>query len=273
MGRSTGRAWSKSSGKVRLSFVAIAVVAFFFFLSPLHVKAEPSQELTVSAAASLKNVFEEIGKLFESQTKGVKVYLNFGSSGDLVKQIVGGAPVDVFASAAQREMDDLDAKKLILAGTRRPFARNEIVLAQPARSAIKIRSFEDLKKPEIKMIGVGNPATVPAGLYASETLQYFNVWKELRDKFIFGESVRQVLDYIARGEVDAGIVFLTDAKVRPSDVKVIASAPAGSHRPIVYPIAVIKGTKHEKVAREFISFVGSEQARKVLDKYGFTRAD
>lgn len=262
-----------SFGKRCASLLVIAFVAVFLFAPLPNLKAESPQELTVSAAASLKNVFDEIGKLFESQKKGVKVYLNFGSSGDLVKQIVGGAPVDVFASAAQREMDDLESKNLVAPGTRHPFARNEIVLAQPTKSTIKISGFGDLRKPEIKIIGLGNPATVPAGLYASETLQYLNVWKELKSKFIFGESVRQVLDYIARGEVDAGIVFLTDAKIRPNEVKVIAAAPAGSHRPIIYPIAVIKGSKQENLAREFVKFVGSEQARKVLEKYGFTRAD
>lgn len=255
--------------KICLSSLVVTV-ALFLLATPGRLKADATQDITVSAAASLKNVFVEVGKLFESQRKGVKVYLNFGSSGELVKQIVGGAPVDVFASAAQREMDDLESKNLLVPGARRPFARNEIVLAQPARSTIKIGGFEDLRKPEVKIIGLGNPTTVPAGLYASETLQYFNVWKDLKSRFIFGESVRQVLDYIARGEVDAGIVFLTDAKVRPNEVKIIATAPAGSHRPIIYPIAVIKGSKRENLAREFVGFIGTEQARKILEKYGFT---
>jgi molybdate transport system substrate-binding protein len=271
MNRHSRYVWSVLSNRSCAPLLVIALVAVFLLFPTAHLKAESPQELTVSAAASLKNVFQEIGALFESQRKGVKVHLNFASSGDLVRQIVGGAPVDVFASAAQREMDDLESRNLLVPDTRRPFARNEIVLTQPTKSTFRIAGFEDLKRPEVKMVGIGNPATVPAGLYASETLQHFNIWKDFKGKFIFGESVRQVLDYIARGEVDAGIVFLTDAKVRPNEVKVIATAPAGSHRPIIYPIALVKGCKNEKLGSDFIRFVGSEPARKVLEKYGFGR--
>lgn len=254
-----------------VSLAMIGLLSTLLLLTAVQSKAESRQEITVSAAASLKNVFEDLGKLFESQKKGVKVYFNFASSGELLKQIVGGAPVDVFASAAQREMDDLESKNLLVPGTRHPFAGNEIVLAQPAKTTVKMNRFEDLKKAEIKLIGIGNPASVPAGLYASETLQYMKVWDDVKGRLVFGESVRQVLDYISRGEVDAGMVFATDARTRPNDVRIIASAPAGSHRAIVYPIAVVKGSKQEALAFEFTNFVRSEPGRKVLEKYGFKR--
>ena len=226
-------------------------------------------EITVSAAASLKNAFEDMGKAFEFQNKGIKVYLNFASSGDLKKQIEAGAPVDVFASAAQREMDDLERKGGLAAGTRRNFAANEMVLARSSASTVQLNSFNDLARKEIKKIGIGNPPSVPAGMYAEQVLKHFGVWETIKDKLIFGESVRQVLDYVARGEVDAGIVFSTDALARSKDVVVVMKAPEGSHVAVVYPMAVVKNTKNEKVARGFVDFVMSDNGRRILEKYGF----
>jgi len=233
------------------------------------VLAAPPNEITVSAAASLKNAFEDMGKAFEDQNKGIKVYLNFASSGDLKKQIEAGAPVDVFASAAQREMDDLERKGGLVAGTRRNFAANEMVLTRPSASTIKLKSFNDLTRQEVKKIGIGNPSSVPAGMYAEQVLKYYGVWETIKDKLIFGESVRQVLDYVARGEVDAGVVFSTDALVRSKDVVVVMKAPEGSHVEVVYPIAVVKNTKNEKVAKGFVDFVMSDNAKRILERYGF----
>jgi len=223
----------------------------------------------VSAAASLKNVFEDIGKAFEGQNKGVKVFFNFAASGDLKRQIQGGAPVDVFASAAQREVDDLERQGLLTAGTRRNFAENEMVLVRPSSSSIRLKSFNDLTRQEVKKIGIGNPPSVPAGMYAEQALKYLGVWETVKDKLIFGESVRQVLDYVARGEVDAGVVFSTDALVRAKDVVVVMKAPEGSHVAVVYPIAIVKNTKNEKVAKAFVGFVMSDTSKKILAKYGF----
>lgn len=247
------------------------LMAISCLVSPLFsfgVFAAPN-EITVSAAASLKNAFEDIGKAFESQKGGIKVYSNFGSSGDLKRQIEGGAPVDVFASAAQREMDDLERQGILAPGTRRNFAGNEIVLARPSTSNVQLKSFNDLTKQEVKKIAIGNPPSVPAGMYAEQVLKYFRVWEGIKDKFVFGESVRQVLDYVARGEVDAGIVFSTDAMARSKDVAVVMKAPAGSHVAVVYPIAIVRNTKNEKVAKDFVDFVTSDVGKRILEKYGF----
>jgi molybdate transport system substrate-binding protein len=233
------------------------------------VFAASSNEITVSAAASLKNAFEDVGKAFEAQNKGVKVYFNFGASGDLKRQIEGGAPVDVFASAAQREMDDIERQGGLVAGTRRNFAGNEIVLARPSASTIELKSFGDLTKQEVKRIAIGNPPSVPAGMYAEQVLRHFGVWETIKDKLIFGESVRQVLDYVARGEVDAGIVFSTDAMVRSKDVAVVMKSPEGSHVAVIYPIAIVKNTKHEKLTKAFVDFVLSSDGKKILAQYGF----
>ena len=250
----------------------LSVTLFFLVWSLLFsfwVSAATPNEITVSAAASLKNAFEDIGKAFEAQNKGIKIYFNFGASGDLKRQIEGGAPVDVFASAAQREIDDLERQGGLVAGTRHNFAGNEIVLARPSSSTIQLKSFNDLTKQEVKKIAIGNPLSVPVGMYAEQVLKYFGAWEGIKDKLVFGESVRQVLDYVARGEVDAGIVFSTDALVRPKDVTVVMKAPEGSHLAVIYPIAIVKNTKNEKVAKGFVDFVMSDNAKRILEKYGF----
>jgi molybdate transport system substrate-binding protein len=233
------------------------------------IVAASSDEITVSAAASLTNSFREIAAAFEINKKNVKVHLNFASSGDLMRQIEGGAPVDIFASAATREMDELEKKKLIVTGTRCNFAENGIVLIKQTSSRIVLKSFSDLKNPDIKKIAIGNPASVPAGMYAEQTLRYLKIWDNIKDKLIYGEHVRQVLDYVARGEVDAGIVFSTDASVRAKDVTVVMAAPESSCNKALYPIAIVRDSKNEALSKIFVDFVLSPEGKKILEKYGF----
>jgi len=230
--------------------------------------AEP-QEITVSAAISLKNAFEEMGKLFESRNKAVKIAFNFGASGDLMMQIKAGAPVDVFASAALKDMDELDKDNYLAMDTKVNFAGNSVVLIKPALSALSLASFDDLKKPEIKKIAVGNPKTVPVGRYTDEVFHYFTVSDIIKDKLVFAENVRQVLEYVARGEADCGVVYSTDAMVRQQEVRVVSIAPEASHQPVIYPVAVVKGTKNEQAAKSFVAFVLSDDGKKILEKYGF----
>lgn len=228
-----------------------------------------TKELTVSAAISLKNAFEEIGRLYEAKEGGTKVLFNFGASGDLVKQIEGGAPVDVFASAAQNDMDEAGKKGLLLAGSRADFADNTVVLIVPMTAKTSMKSFEDLKADSVKKIAVGNPKTVPAGRYAEEIFQYYRIFDAIKDKLIPTDNVRQALDYVARGEVDAGVVYSTDAMARTAEVRIAVTAPERSHRPVIYPIAVVKGTKNEAAAKAFIAFVLSPEGQRILEKYGF----
>jgi len=236
--------------------------------------AQPSftqiaKEVTVSAAISLKNAFEEIGSTFKGYHPEARLLFNFGASGDLARQIESGAPVDVFASAAQNDMENIHRKGLILSGTRTNFAGNGVVLIKPSLSSIRIESFEDLMKAEVKRIVIGNPKTVPAGRYAEEVLKSLNLWKGIMDKLVLAENVRQALDYVARNEVDAGMVYTTDAMIRSKEVRIVMKAPQGSHQPVVYPIGVVKGSNHEPLARDFITFVVSGEGQGVLKKYGF----
>jgi molybdate transport system substrate-binding protein len=242
------------------TFLCLAVPLIAFSGSP--------KDITVSAAISLKNAFEEIGRLYESQHR-TKCVFNFGASGDLAKQITGGAPVDVFASASEKDMDAVDKQGLIVAGTRAYFAANSIVLTVPAGAKTSIKSFEGLRAAEIAKIAVGNPKTVPAGRYAEEVFSSYHLLPSLKDKLIYVENVRQVLDYVARGEVDAGVVYATDAAVRSKEIKIIVAAPEASHKPVLYPIAIVKGTKSETDAKAFIAVVLSPEGWKILQKYGF----
>ena len=244
------------------------VIAVLCLAVPLVAFAGSTKVITVSAAISLKNAFEEIGKFYESQ-HGTQCIFNFGASGDLMRQIVGGAPVDVFASAAQKDMDDAEKQGAIVTGTRVDFAGNTVVLIVPAEARTSLTSFEGLRAAAIKKIAAGNPKTVPAGRYAEEVFSSYEILSSVKDKLIYGENVRQVLDYVARGEVDAGVVYATDAAARPKEVKIVVAAREGSHKPVVYPIAVVKGTKSEVDARAFISLVLSQEGKKILQKYGF----
>ncbi|HVN98114.1 MAG TPA: molybdate ABC transporter substrate-binding protein [Syntrophorhabdaceae bacterium] len=265
--------WELHKRVARVAVVIIpSILTILFSFALLQGVALGADEITVSAASSLTNSFEEIGKAFEAKQKNVKVLFNFAASGDLVRQIEAGAPVDVFASAAAREMDELQKKNLLVAGTRSNFAANGIALVAPSASNASVKSFSDLKDPRVKKIAIGNPATVPAGMYAEQTLRYLKIWDDVKNRLVFGENVRQVLDYAARGEVDAAMVFSTDARARAKEVSVAAIAPEASHERVLYPIAVIMETKHEKEARAFVEFVCSPEGQQILEKYGFRSA-
>lgn len=252
--------------KTGVVLLAIAMSGLFTGRA-LHA-AEP-EEITVSAAIAFKNVFEEMGKRLEAENSSLRIRFNFGASGDLMAQIKAGAPVDVFASTGIREMEFLFKEGMVLKETQADFASNSMVLIVPTASTLSIASFGDLAKPEVKKIAAGNPNTVPSGRYAEEVFHSFKVFDAFGDKRILTENVRQTLDYAARGEVDAGVVYMTDAMTRQQEVRIAAVAPEASHSPILYPIAVIKGSKHEPAARLFVAFILGEEGQKILKTHGF----
>jgi molybdate transport system substrate-binding protein len=251
-----------------LRLVCVVVVALC--LTAQFGAAEVKNEITVSAAISLKDAFQEIGKKYTGKT-GVNVVFNFGASGDLARQIEGGAPVDVFASAAQKDMNSADSKGFIVKDTRKNFARNALSLIGPKSAAIRVKNFEALTSDSVKRIAVGNPKTVPAGRYAAEAFAYYGIAPKIKDKLVYAENVRQVLDYVARGEVDAGVVYSTDAAIRMRDIYIAANAPEASHKPIVYPIAVVKDANNISAAGAFVRLVLSKEGMAILGKYGFVR--
>ena len=230
--------------------------------------SQAGPEIMVSAAASLKDAFRDISKQYERRT-GARVNFNFGASGALQKQIESGAPVDAFASAGIPQMDALATQGLIAPETRRDFARNTLALVVPADSTSGITGFADLGGAKVTKLAVGNPKTVPVGQYAKQALTRLGLWQGLAPRLILAEDVRQALDYVARGEVDAGIVYASDVRAAGERVRAVATAPADTHDPILYPIAVVRASSHQDAARAFIDAVMSGNGQRILEKYGF----
>jgi molybdate transport system substrate-binding protein len=227
------------------------------------------QELTLSVAASMKEAVEELGRHFQQTHPGVRIDYNFGASGDLEKQIEAGAPIDLFISAATRQMDELERRGLVDAVTRREFARNVLVVAKPSDATQALAGAADLAASRVERIAIGNPKTVPAGQYAAESLRALGLWERLKDKLVFAENVRQVLDYVARGEVDAGVVYATDVRVRADRVAVAFRLPPSSYSPIAYPVAVVSGSRHAALARALIDLLVGPEGQTVLSGLGF----
>jgi molybdate transport system substrate-binding protein len=225
--------------------------------------------LTVSAAASLREAFMEIGFAFERAHVPHRVQFNFGASGQLLQQITRGAPVDVFAAADLETMDRAEKGNLIFRQTRKNFARNQMVIVVLPDAQAVPKALGDLQRPEFARIAIGDPETVPAGRYAKAALEAAQLWTALRPKVVNSQNVRQALDYVARGEADAGFVYLTDALNMQGRVKVAVPLPTTS--PILYPIAAIKGWGNEALSRQFVEFVLSDDAQRILSKYHFEK--
>jgi molybdate transport system substrate-binding protein len=243
------------------------IAILFAVVTLLAATTVRGEEIVVSAAASLTNAFREIGTNFEDAHPGDKVVFNFAASGPLLTQIERGAPADVFASADQETMNLAETKSLIVPASRRNFVSNRMVLIVPADSTIAVANLPDLARPEIRRIGIGNPASVPVGRYAREVLTRDKLWETLQPKLINADSVRQVLDYVSRGEVDAGFVYVTDAAIAKERVRIVAEVP--TVLPITYPIAVVAGTRHPKIAAAFVDYVAGPAGQAVLARFGF----
>ena len=224
-------------------------------------------DLTVSAAASLTNAFNEIGPAFEAANPGTKVQFNFAASGALLQQIAKGAPVDVFASADQETMTQAEQQRLVKPATRANFVSNSLVVIVPQDAASVPKTLADLNVPAVKRVAIGVPASVPVGRYAKAVLERANLWPAIEAKMIGAQSVRQALDYVARGEVDAGFVYGTDAAVMPGKVKIAFTVPTDA--PLLYPIAPIAASGNSAAAQKFVAYVTSPEGQAVLAKYGF----
>jgi len=229
--------------------------------------AQHPRSVVVSAAISLKDALDELGQTYEQRNPGVKITFNYGGSGTLQHQIEQGAPVDIFFPAAEKQMDALESQGVIAAGTRRAVVSNELVLIVPGGSGV-VKSFQDLARPEVKIVALGEASTVPAGMYARQTLEHLGLAAVVEKKAVYAKDVRQVLTYIETGNADAGIVYQTDARIS-SKVRIVATAPPASHEPILYPAAIVKAAKDPGAARAFLEFLDGPEARAVFARYGF----
>ncbi len=225
--------------------------------------------LTVSASASLTDVLNAINSAYVAQNLAVTITPNFASSGTLQTQIENGAPVDVFISAGATQMDNLQRQNLLLNETRRDLLNNRVVMVVPFESALRLTSFGDLVLDKVKKIAIGDPKSVPAGMYASQAFDELGITAQLQPKEVLAADVRQVLTYVESGNVDAGVVYWTDAITSPK-VKVVAVGPEDINAKIVYPVAVMKASKNRDLARSYIDFLLGAQAKALFEKCGFT---
>ena len=225
--------------------------------------------LTVSAAASLTDILNAINGAYVAQNPAVTITPNFASSGTLQTQIENGAPVDVFISAGATQMDNLQRQNLLLNETRRDLLNNRVVMVVPFESALRLTSFGDLALDKVKKIAIGDPKSVPAGMYASQSFDELGITAQLQPKEVLAADVRQVLTYVEGGNVDAGVVYWTDAITSPK-VKVVAVGPEDINAKIVYPVAVMKASKNRDLAKSYIDFLLGAQAKALFEKYGFT---
>ncbi|MEB3175406.1 MAG: molybdate ABC transporter substrate-binding protein, partial [Cyanobacteriota bacterium] len=187
--------------------------------------------------------------------------------GSLQQQIEQGAPVDLFISAANKQMDALEKQNLLAPGTRKILVRNQLVLITP-KNETGIQKFVDLTQPSASKIALGEPKSVPAGQYGAEVLKFYNLLEVLKPKIVYAKDVRQVLTYVETGNVSAGLVYATDAKTSQK-VRIVATAPKESHAPIVYPMAILRNSKNMNAAQSFAQFLVSNSSKGVFNKYGF----
>jgi molybdate transport system substrate-binding protein len=248
------------------AFFLAAILTAAVLSSPALSAQEPVRIL-VSAAASLQDALNEIIPLYEKSHPTVRVTLNLAGSGTLETQIEQGAPTDIFISAAPQFMDPLESKGLLLAGSRINLLENRIVLVVP-KGTTNISNFRDLTHADVHLVAMGDPASVPAGMYARKILDSLGIYEAVRRKAVLGADVRQVLGYVESGSADAGIVYATDATISDR-VSVVAEAPADSTAPIVYPAAVIRTSAHPDSAKDFMQFLRSDEARSVFHRRGF----
>lgn len=243
------------------------IVSIFVIAASSVGTVARAADLTVSAASSLTHAFKELGSGFEALHPGTQVHFNFAASDTLLAQMAKGAPVDVFASADAESMDKAQAQRLLVPGTRRDFASNTLVLVAPAEGGPRIDHLSDLARPEVQRFAMGRPSGVPAGRYTQKALEAAKLWPLVKPKAIYATHVRQALDYVARGEVDAGFVYGTDAAAQRNKVKMLLSVPTPVA--ITYPIAVTVGGRRAAEGKRFIDHVMSPAGQAVLSKHGF----
>lgn len=231
--------------------------------------SEPQKTLTVAAASDLTKAFTEVGAAFE-EANNCKVTFSFGSTGTLSEQVVNGAPFDVFASASQTVMDDLDSKGFIVSETKQLYALGRIGLVTMKNSLIEAKTMEDLLNPEIKKIAIANPDHAPYGLAAKQALTTAGLWETLEPKLVYGNNISDTLSLITTGNADTGFVALSLNDQATLNFSLI---DAKMHNPLKQSMAVIKGTKEEELGKKFVEYVNSEQGREIMSRYGFVTTE
>jgi molybdate transport system substrate-binding protein len=250
----------------RFALIICVLVVFLQSCTTPHQNDSRPGEITVGAASDLTPAFEELGKEFQA-SKNIKVVFNFGSSGMLARQIEHGAPIDIFASANVDYVNQLEQKGLIIPGTKKLYARGRITLWTLKDSSIQIEKITDLTRTEVERIAIANPEHAPYGMAAREALERSGIWEDVKPKLVYGENIRQTLQYAQTGNVEVAIIALSLSL--QSDGRWVP-IPEDLHKPLDQGLAVIKGAKNEQAAREFADFILGPQGQAIMKRYGFT---
>jgi molybdate transport system substrate-binding protein len=240
--------------------------SIFLLVATLTLHAANAAEVNVYAAASLTDVLKEITAGYEKQSRD-KIVFNFGASSLLARQISERAPADIFFSADEAKMDDLEKAGLIVNDTRRDMLSNSLVIVVPNDSQLTIESPENLLT-KVQRIAVADPRAVPAGIYTKEYLSGIGLWDKLESKIVPTENVRAALAAVESGNVDAGFVYRTDADISKK-VKIAFGVPSEKGPAIRYPVALVKGGKNKSAAEDFLRYLQSDSAGKLFERYGF----
>jgi len=238
---------------------------FVFAIAPVAVAR--ADEILVSAAASLTDAMNDIGRAYQAKSKHT-VKFNFGPSSGLARQIDEGAPADIFFSADIKQMDGLDKKGRLEPATRKDLLSNLLVMVVPFDSHLKLASPKDLLNPNVKKIALAEPASVPAGVYSKKYLLDEGLWKEVAAKVVPTQDVRATLAAVESGNVEAGFIYKTDAAISKK-VKIVYEVPPEKGPKITYPVAIVKDSKHKSAARNFLSYLQSAEAKNIFKRYGF----
>ena len=249
----------------KLVNVAVALLLTVFLYSCTN-EEEQKTMITISAAVSLQAVLMDVKERYEDIHPETKIVYNFGSSGTLQKQIVQGAPVDLFISAAEATFEQLLAEDIINEEYSANLLSNGLVVIVPNNNDVTISSIEDLTNA--RTIAIGTPESVPAGQYAVEALTNLQLWEALQSKAVYTKDVRQVLTYTESANVDAGIVYKTDARTS-SDVTVIATIPMETHTPIIYPVGIINDRPYIQNTQKFYEYLFTTEVMEIFESYGF----
>ncbi len=267
---------------MRIYVLAILSLASLFLSCSKDSPSESSQraketqvpqhqaELIVLGAMSLTDALTEISQRFEAEER-IQVYCNFAGSSTLQRQIEKGAPADVFIAASSKQVEALQRNGWVYAETRQDVLINKLVLVAHIDASLPFAEPRALVQDAIKRIAIGEPNSVPAGIYGKEALMNLGIWDAVQQELVYGLNVRAALAYVESGNVDVGIVYQTDATISKK-VKVIYQFPDSSHTPIVYPAVVIKGTKYESLARKFVEYLKTSDTAEIFEKYGFSIA-
>lgn len=248
--------------------IPLLLVSIILVFSVFDCAAPAPVELNVLAGVGMTDAIKAINVLYMEHNKNVTIIANFAAAGTLQQQIEQGAPADVFISAGAKQMQALQDGGLIVNETRQNLLKNRVVLVVPSNSALNITNFMDLCNDDVIKIAIGDPEFVPAGTYGKQALDLLGIYEKVQSKLILCSDVRQVLGYVEAGNVDAGIVYSTDAAITDK-VRIVADAPDEINSKIVFPAAVIKASSNIEAAKAYIAFLFGDEAKVIFEQFGF----